>query len=223
MEEQTQSVKNILLPYTALQEKEELQKKNILTAWAASGLFPFNPGRVLRNTPKPLELIVPNTSELIVPCLRDEIPQTPFTPVSAEGLTSLYNSIQHDNTLNKACKHRLQKLANAAYMFCAERAFLKDERQALIKMNNEAKVRRSTKSTVVGKAKVMSYEDIEEARAKCATKEAIADQKKVKRGRKRKNTTVLEKDAEPEMTQMTVVPEPKVGQVNWRAPVARMI
>lgn len=36
---------------------------------------------------------------------------------------------------------------------------------------NEAKVRRSTKSVVLEKAKVMSYEHIEEARAKRAVKE----------------------------------------------------
>ena len=28
-------------------------KKNILAGWAKSGLFPFNPNRVLRDTPKP--------------------------------------------------------------------------------------------------------------------------------------------------------------------------
>ena len=39
-------------------------------------------------------------------------------------------------------------------------------------MNNEAKVRRSTRSVVVGKAKVMSFEDIVEARKKRAAKDA---------------------------------------------------
>ncbi len=53
-------------------------------------------------------------------------------------------------------------------------------------MNNEAKVRRSTKSVVLGKAKVMSYKDIEEARAKRAAKEQAAAGKG-KRGRKRKS------------------------------------
>jgi hypothetical protein len=69
-------------------------------------------------------------------------------------------------------------------------------------MNNEAKVRRTTKSVVLGKAKVMSYEDIEEARAKRAAKEE-ATAGKGKRGRK---SPALEADA----------PEPK-------APVVRMI
>jgi hypothetical protein len=53
----------------------------------------------------------------------------------------------------------------------AERTLLEDDNQLLFKQNNEAKHRRSVKSTVVGKAKVMSYEDIEEARAKRAEKE----------------------------------------------------
>jgi len=38
-------------------------------------------------------------------------------------------------------------------------------------MNIEARVRRSTKPVIIGKVKMMSYEDIEEARAKRATKE----------------------------------------------------
>jgi hypothetical protein len=73
-------------------------------------------------------------------------------------------------------------------MSFAKRALLWDENRFLTSMNNEAKVRRSTKSVVLGKAKVMSYEDIEEARAKRAAKEVITD-KKGKRGRKRKKAT----------------------------------
>ena len=58
----------------------------------------------------------------------------------------------------------------------------------LIKMNDESKVRRSTTSVVLGKAKVMSYEDLEEARAKRAKKEAAKEAKgKGKRGRKAKS------------------------------------
>ena len=53
----------------------------------------------------------------------------------------------------------------------------------------------STRSVVLGKAKVMSYEDIEGARAKRATKEVIKD--KGKSGRKR-NSAALEA-GEPEL------------------------
>jgi hypothetical protein len=60
------------------------------------------------------------------------------------------------------------------------------------KQNNESKSRKSTRSTVVCKAKVISYEDIVEAQAKRDAKEAAVV--KGKRGRKRKATA-------PEQTQ----------------------
>jgi hypothetical protein len=119
-------------------------------------------------------------------------------------------------------------------------------------MNNEAKVRRSIKSVVLGKAKVMSFEDIEVARATRAVKEVIKG--KGKRGRKRKSAALeadepeAEAEAEPEVAyaakevitskrkrgrkrniQEADEPEPEqeVAQTieapePWRAPVARM-
>ena len=80
-------------------------------------------------------------------------------------------------------------------------------------MNNEAKVRRSTRSIVLGKAKVMSFEDIEVARAVRAAKEVI----KGKHSRKRKIAAQEAEEPEPEVARMIDVPVP------WRAPVAKMI
>ncbi|KAF4626224.1 hypothetical protein G7Y89_g11935 [Cudoniella acicularis] len=69
------------------------------------------------------------------------------------------------------------------------------------------------------KAKVMSYEDIEEARAKRAAKEVIKG--KGKRGRKRKSAALEADEPElepgPEVARMIEAAEP------WRAPVVRMI
>ena len=101
-----------------------------------------------------------------------------MTPVSAEGIASLHNLIKQDaHTFNETSIPRLQrhvqKLANAAQLSFAERALLRDQNQFLTGINNEAKVRRSTKSVVPGKAKVMSFEDIEVARAARAAKEVI--------------------------------------------------
>ena len=103
-------------------------------------------------------------------------------------------------------------------------------------MNKEAKVRRSTRSVVLGKAKVMSYEDLEKARAKRATKEkAIVG--KGKRGPMRKSpTSEPEPEAQvgsPKVVTDPSVPKDKVAQMNeveptktlevpWKAPVARM-
>ncbi|KAF2472204.1 uncharacterized protein BDR25DRAFT_168585, partial [Lindgomyces ingoldianus] len=83
-------------------------------------------------------------------CPQVEVLKTPVTPVMTEDLTSLHELIQRDvHTLSdKSSKHRLQR-----------------------HLNKEAKVRRSTRSVVLGKAKVMSYEDLEQARKKRAEKE----------------------------------------------------
>ncbi|KAH8748016.1 hypothetical protein BGZ57DRAFT_776840, partial [Hyaloscypha finlandica] len=180
--------------------------RNIIAGWAAYGLFPFNPDRVLRVTPKPpAQPTIPRADEIQVGTYyQDDIPPTPMTPVSVGGLASLQNLIKQDaHTLNEASIQRLerhvQKLAHAAQISFAERALLHDQNQILTKMNNEAKVRRSTRSVVLGKAKVMSFEDIEVARAARAAKDVIKG--KGKRGRKRKSAA-LEADeleaAEPE-------------------------
>ena len=57
----------------------------------------------------------------------------------------------------------------------------------LRKVNNKAKARRSAKSLVLGKVKVMSYEDLKEARAKHAAKDAAKAKGKGKRGPKPKS------------------------------------
>jgi hypothetical protein len=63
--------------------------------------------------------------------------------------------------------------------------------------NNKAKVRRSIKLMVLEKAKVISYKDIEEARAKRAIKDAIKSNRK--RSRKRKNIELKANEAELEL------------------------
>ena len=119
---------------------------------------------------------------------QDEVLQT---PVTAEALTSLHSLIEQDtHALNERSKQRLQKFANAAQIPFTERALLADKNRLLIKQNNEAKVRRSTKSTIIGKTKVMSYKNIENARAKRAAKEDTTAGKGT-RGRKRKSLTPM--------------------------------
>ena len=48
-----------------------------------------------------------------------------------------------------------------------------DRKDARAEQNNESNFRQSTRSTVVGKVKLMSYEDIVEAQAKRDAKEAV--------------------------------------------------
>jgi hypothetical protein len=137
-------------------------------------------------------------------CPEGEVLQT---PVTTEALMSLRNLIEQDaHVLDETSERRLQKFANATQISFAECALLQDENRLLFKQNDEAKRRKSTKSTVVGKAKVMNYEDIAETQGKRAAKEAAKEIAAAsgKRGRKRKS------------------PAPEPGAPELKARVARM-
>jgi hypothetical protein len=171
--------------------------KTIKAGFAASGLFPFNPDRVLRSMPAPsAEPAIPSADEVKVgSCWQDVEPQTPVTPVLGESFMSLQNLIiQRDaHALDERSKlnlaRHLQKCTKAFQKSSALGILQEDRIQFLTTINNEAKVRRSTKSLVLGKAKVMSYEDLEEARAKRVVKDsAQAAKGKRKRGRKSKSS-----------------------------------
>ncbi|KAF2691669.1 hypothetical protein K458DRAFT_381512 [Lentithecium fluviatile CBS 122367] len=225
-----------------------LTPKNIKAGFAATGLFPINPERVLRTMPKPpAELTVSQVNQARPP--QDGVVQSPVTPVSAEGLMSLQNLIikqdAHalDETRKQSLQRHLQKFAKAAQLSFAKGALQQNQIRLLMAINNEAKVRRATKSVVLGTAKVMSYEDLEEARAKRAEQDAAKEAKgkskrsrkrknatpetvedtvdKTKRGRKRKNAASdaeagVEAELKAKMVRISEAPEP------WRAPVAQM-
>jgi hypothetical protein len=202
-----------------------LTKRNIRAGWSATGLYPFNPDRVLKDVPKPpAEVVIPGTAvtSTSTPDVMLQTPITPVTPVTAEALTSLHNMIKQDTNVPDETRSRIQKLANAAQISFAERALLKDRNRFLFQINNEAKACRSTRSIVLGRAKVMSFEDLEEAKARRAAKEEAA----AKRGqcsRKRKGLA-LEADVVPTAKTVRVneVLAPMNASAPWRAPVARM-
>ena len=110
--------------------------------------------------------------------------------------------------LDSPSKHCLKKLANAAQKAFAERALLLDENRLLFEQNNESNCRQSTRSTVVGKAKVMSYEDIIEAQAKRDAKEAVPA--KGIRGRKRKSSAPVVVEAKRARTNEVEVAEGEI-------------
>jgi hypothetical protein len=130
----------------------------------------------------------------------------------------LHSLIKQDNYAeDEMSKQRLQrhiqKFANAAQTCFTERALQRAQIKFLRKMNNEAKVRRSTKALVLGTAKVMSYEDLELARASRATKDAAKAKGKGKRGRKRKSIA-------PEEEEVTAIKSKRDRKQRSPAPVA---
>jgi hypothetical protein len=80
--------------YSPAREKA-LTKRNILAAWRGSGLFPFNPNRVLEDMPKPsAQLTISTANECVESRPQYESMPTPATPVSSETLASLLNIIK---------------------------------------------------------------------------------------------------------------------------------
>jgi hypothetical protein len=78
----------------------------------------------------------------------------------------------------------------------------------LVKINNEAKVCRSTRSVVLGKAKVISYKDIEDERTKRAAKEKVTASKGKRRCKRRNNKQEIGAlDAEIADVRIIEVPE----------------
>lgn len=65
-------------------------------------------------------------------------------------------------------------MTNAAEKAFADRAIVLDENAMLFEQNNKRATRKSTKATVVGTAKILSYKDIIEARRRCKCKFPVA-------------------------------------------------
>ncbi len=161
--------------------KEALTARNSRAGWAKAGLFPFNPDKVLSVIPKPvIDLTAPSSNVASIGYTAQgqaATPQTPVTPGSARAVTMLHNLMKSDaRMLDESHKQRLQKhvqkLANATQLSFAERAVLSEHNRFLATLNSEAKVRRATKSQMIGTARVMSSADLERARAERAAKEA---------------------------------------------------
>ena len=156
--------------------------RNVKSAWAKARLYPWNPNRVLRDIQKPPSQESP--SKCIIVTVPDDKPLQ--TPVNAEGLTSLRRVIkQNMPALDDRSQQCLCKFANAAKRVMTARDLLFKENFDLFKQNNESHSRGSSNSNMVGKAKIMSYEDIQETQKKRYEKEAAGTGR---RGRKRKNS-----------------------------------
>jgi hypothetical protein len=172
--------------------RKAMTSRNIISGWSKTGLRPFNPDRVLKDIQKPDTL---KYCTLIVDGDKDSLPLVhhPETPKTYESLASLRRDIEmniaESKVLDARTKLSIQKVANAAENAFADRAILLDENMLLFEQNNEKTTRTSIKATVVGTAKVLSYEDIVEAQQKRDTKEAEAAIVRGRRTSKRNKAT----------------------------------
>ncbi|KAJ5029987.1 hypothetical protein J3E71DRAFT_337653 [Bipolaris maydis] len=131
-----------------------MTKKNILAGWAKTGLFPYNPPRVLRDIVKPDAPLTISISH-DVGSTQNGVTRTPVTPVPSEAVAQLLRLIKQDSHSDKPIelrRHRLtQKLANAAERSIAQQALDQNYIGLLKTANNEAKTRRNTKSDILKK------------------------------------------------------------------------
>jgi hypothetical protein len=113
-------------------------------------------------------------------------PVTPVTPVCAASFAALHETIVKGDAcaLDEVNKQKLDrhvgKLARAAQISFAKNTLQEDRIRSLLKINDEAKLRRSTRPIVLSTAKVISYEDLAAALAKRTEQEekAVARKKK---------------------------------------------
>jgi hypothetical protein len=106
----------------------------------------------------------------------------PDTPVSPRRLALLRCEVEKDaHEMDEGCKLRLQKILNATEKAFAECSLLLQQNHDLFEQNNEKQSRQRTRSTVVGKAKIMTFEDIAVAKRKREEKEAAREAKKRKK------------------------------------------
>ena len=167
-------------------------KRNILAGWSKGGLFPFNPQRVLQDMQKHFATLteaagISNNNLSKDPVAAPiPVPVTPVTPVSAVSFAALQDAIikRSARTLDEVDQKKLErhigKLAKAAQVFMARTTLQENHIRFLLDVNDEAQTRRSTRSLVLGTAKVMSDEDLKAAYAKRREQEEKANARREK-------------------------------------------
>jgi hypothetical protein len=86
--------------------------------------------------------------------------------VTFEGFAALRRLTEDKSQeVSELSQHRIQKALNDAERALTESSLLRDRSQGLFLQNCEKKLRQSTRSTVVGTARVMSHRDIIEKRS----------------------------------------------------------
>ena len=208
--------------------KRALNKKNILTGWIVIDLFPFDSKRVLRYTPKfSIEISVSKANEMMS-FSQGQILQSPITSVTSitiKAFTSLHNLIkQKACALNESDKQRIQKhvqkLASAAQVSYAKQILLQDQNRFLIKINNEVRARRSTRSMILKKAKMLNYENLEETRAERAAKEKATIRKNRRKRERKRKSSALQKNSSVSTNDLML--KSTKTSVSWKVSEARM-
>jgi hypothetical protein len=157
---------------------------------------------------------------------------TPVTPVTMEGMTSLYERIKQDSSASdehsrQRQQKRIDKLVRFTQISYAKQSLLQDHNWVLLEVQKTAQLCRARNSVILkkGEGRVFEFEHREEARLdRDARDKATAEKSKGKRGRKRKAPIQDETEDRPSPASKAKVSKSIQNQegVSWRAPVATM-
>jgi hypothetical protein len=163
-----------------------LTARNIHAGWSKAGLFPFYPDRVLRSMTQPVappSHVSPQVNEADQPC--QTVPLR--TPTSARSLETFQKQMEAGPGSSLVSHNALlEKAIKALGKSFADGALLREEIQGLLEQNSEKRSRNSLKRTVVGRGRIMSYEDIVEVRKQRVEKEAAKKGMQKPKGRRRR-------------------------------------
>jgi hypothetical protein len=175
-----------------------MTSRNIRSGWSKTGLYPFNPAKVLGDME---EVQASSTS---APEIRD-VPLQPLpsptslkTPTNTVSLAALQRKLEERPERVTRTDPYVEKILHAAQQAFAERELLREENKTLFQQNNEKRTRKHIKERKIGDAKVMSFDDIVEARKLYDLAQAEKERKKAEKDKKKveKEKREVEKEKE---------------------------
>jgi hypothetical protein len=163
-----------------------MTSRNIRSGWSKAGLSPFNPRKVLDDMQETPDSPAPAVAPATIPFQQSlSSPTSLRTPTDMVSFAALQRKLEEQPLCASAAHPYVQKLLNAAERTFAERELLKVRNENLMQQNNEKKARKHVKERKIGDAKVMSFDDILEAKRLRECAEAEETRKKIEREEKK--------------------------------------
>ena len=136
-------------------------RSNIESAWAGSGLYPFNPSRVISRIPASSNWKSTTPPPATPPATQTELPihQTPRTSQQAKDISA---DILSSTNFGSPQRQWFEKLSRAAVGQFAKEAITDHRIEVLTRQNEEARRRRTQLDFRLGNARLTSMEHLAE-------------------------------------------------------------
>ena len=176
--------------------KEAINTKNVLTAWRAIGLVPYNPSSVLQKLTnkqsvlrKTDSIITTTTTTTTTTNITSSHPNTPTTlqnsheiektPANIDQINQLIRRIRNDEESDSTPVRALNKLIKGAKYAFADSTLLRITNNELLQANVRRHHRANRSGAHYGgKARVLSLEDVQQRQQWAKDKQKVKDEKK---------------------------------------------